>query len=154
MNLDNKHAAGLMPLIASVRGPQHAMRFRMTIAALTVAAAAAAGAAQAHHSFAVFFSSDHEIVSVTGPVKAFHFTNPHGIIEIVVPGKGKPDQSWKAETNSPSIMVRRGWSKDVIKPGDIVTLEGWQARDGSNYMRLRTAKRADGTPIGTTPTVQ
>lgn len=113
-----------------------------------------AGAAQAHHSFAVFFSSDHEVVSITGPVKAFHFTNPHGIIEIIVPGKGKPDQDWKAETNSPSIMVRRGWSKDVIKEGEVVTLQGWQARDGSNYMRLRNASRADGSPIGVTPAVQ
>ncbi len=113
-----------------------------------------AGGAQAHHSFAVFFNSDHEVVTLTGPVKAFHFTNPHGIIEIIVPGKGKPDQDWKAETNSPSIMVRRGWSKDVIKEGEVITLQGWQARDGSNYMRLRNASRADGTPIGTTPAVQ
>jgi len=113
-----------------------------------------AGGARAHHSFAVFFSSDHEVVTVTGPVKSFHFTNPHGIIEIIVPGKGKPDQDWKAETNSPSIMVRRGWSKDVIKEGEVVTLQGWQARDGSNYLRLRNASRADGTPIGTAPAVQ
>jgi len=117
-------------------------------------AALVAGAAQAHHSFAVFFNSDHEVVTVTGPVKEFHFTNPHGMIEIVVPGNGKADQVWKAETNSPSIMIRRGWNKDVIKPGEVITLQGWQARDGSNYMRLRDAKRADGTPIGTTPAIQ
>jgi hypothetical protein len=128
------------------------------VAALFAAALAATGlgvgAAQAHHSFAVFFNSDHDVVSITGPVKEFHFTNPHGIIEIIVPGKGKPDQDWKAETNSPSIMIRRGWNKDVIKPGEVITVQGWQARDGSNYMRLRNAMRADGTPIGTTPAVQ
>ena len=112
------------------------------------------GVAQAHHSFAVFFSSDHDVVSLTGPVKEFHFTNPHGIIEIIVPGKGKPDQDWKIETNSPSIMIHRGWSKDVIKVGDVITVQGWPARDGTNYMRLRNAARADGTPIGTAPPVQ
>jgi len=130
------------------------MQIGRIIAAALGGAALFAGAAQAHHSFAVFFSSDHEVVTLTGPVKEFHFTNPHGIIEIIVPGKGKADQDWKAETNSPSIMVRRGWSKDVIKPGEVVTLQGWQARDGTNYIRLRNASRADGTPIGTAPAAQ
>src|SRR3569623_1130965 len=107
-------------------------------AAVLMGAAMFAGAAEARHSFAVFFNADHEVVSVTGPVEEFHFTNPHGIIKIVVPGKaGQPDQEWKAETNSPSIMVRRGWSKDVVKIGEVITLQGWQARDGSNYLRLR-----------------
>ena len=131
---------------------------RMSRVAAIFAALAAtgllAGAAEAHHSFAVFFSSDHDVVSISGPVKEFHFTNPHGVIEIIVPGKGKPDQDWKVETNSPSIMIRRGWSKDVIKAGEVITVQGWQARDGSNYMRLRNAMRADGSPIGTTPAVQ
>ena len=121
-------------------------------AAALASVALTASVAEAHHSFAVFFNSDHDVVSITGPVKAFHFTNPHGIIEIVVPGK--PDQDWKVETNSPSIMVHRGWSKDVIKPGDVITVQGWQARDGSNYMRLRNASRPDGTAIGTAPAVQ
>jgi hypothetical protein len=122
------------------------------VAAGLAGVALTAGAAEAHHSFAVFFSSDHDPITITGAVKAFHFTNPHGIIEIVVPGK--PEQEWKAETNSPSIMIHRGWSKDVIKVGDVITVQGWQARDGSNYMRLRNASRADGTPIGTAPAVQ
>ena len=124
---------------------------RIVIATLA-GAALKAGAAEAHHSFAVFFSSDHDPISITGPVKAFHFTNPHGIIEIVVPGA--PDQDWKVETNSPSIMMHRGWSKDVVKVGDVITVQGWQARDGSNYMRLRNASRADGTAIGTAPPTQ
>ena len=123
-------------------------------AAALAGAALWAGAAEAHHSFAVFFSSDKDVVPLTGVVKEFHFTNPHGIIEIIVPGKGKPDQDWKVETNSPSILIRRGWNKDVIKVGDVITVQGWPARDGTNYMRLRNAARADGSPIGTAPPVQ
>lgn len=130
------------------------MRIGRIVAAGLAGAALMAGAAEAHHSFAVFFSSDHDPISITGPVKAFHFTNPHGIIEIVVPGKDKPDQDWKVETNSPSIMIHRGWSKDVVKVGEVITVQGWQARDGSNYMRLKTAERADGTPIGAAPATQ
>jgi len=130
------------------------MRLGRVFAAALLGAALTAGAAQAHHSFAVFFSSDKEVVSVTGTVKEFHFTNPHGLIEIIVPGKGKADQDWKVETNSPSILVRRGWSKDVIKVGEVITVQGWPARDGTLYMRIKNAQRADGAPIGTAPPVQ
>ena len=130
------------------------MRIGRIVAAGLAGVALTASGAEAHHSFAVFFSSDHDPISITGPVKAFHFTNPHGIIEIVVPGKDKPDQDWKVETNSPSIMIHRGWSKDVVKVGEVITVQGWQARDGSNYIRLRNASRADGTPIGSAPPVQ
>ena len=78
--------------------------------------------------------------------------NPHGIIKIVVPAaNGKPDQDWTLETNSPSILVRRGWNKDTLKIGETIKVEGWPARDGSNYMRLKDAARADGTPVGTRP---
>ena len=130
------------------------MRLGRVFATAFLGAALAAGAAQAHHSFAVFFSSDKDVVSITGTVKEFHFTNPHGIIELVVPGKGKADQDWKVETNSPSILVRRGWSKDVIKVGETITVQGWPARDGTLYMRIKNAQRADGAPIGTAPPVQ
>lgn len=122
--------------------------------AMAASLALIAGGAEAHHSFAVFFSSDKDVVALTGTVKEFHFTNPHGIIKIVVAGAGKPEQDWNVETNSPSILVRRGWNKDIIKVGDVIKVQGWPARDGSNYMRLRNAFRADGTQIGTAPAAQ
>jgi hypothetical protein len=57
-------------------------------------------------------------------------------------------QEWKAETNSPSILERRGWKKDSLKVGEEIVVEGWRARDGANYMRMRKVMRADGTPVG------
>jgi len=113
-----------------------------------VAGALVSAAASAHHSFAVFFDSDKEIVSVRGLVTDFKFTNPHGIIRVNVKGKDGSVQEWKAETNSPSILERRGWKKDSLKVGDEIVLEGWRARDGSNYMRMRKVTRGDGTPVG------
>ncbi|MGZ3272470.1 MAG: DUF6152 family protein [Caulobacteraceae bacterium] len=107
--------------------------------------------ALAHHSFAVFFSSDKELVSLKGTVKEYHFTNPHGIIEIIVTTPSGAQEDWKIETNSPSILSRRGWSKTSIASGEVVTVQGWPARDGSKYMRLRAAFRADGAPIGMPP---
>ena len=118
--------------------------------ALSAALAMVPGAARAHHSFAAFFAPD-KIVSITGTVTEFRFTNPHGMIALDVK---KPDGSiekWRAETNAPVVLVRRGWTRDVIKPGDVVTIDGWPSRDGRNYMRLRDMKDAHGKPIGAAP---
>lgn len=103
--------------------------------------------ALAHHSFAVFF--DHEKqVSVKGKVSGFFFRNPHGIVVVDVTNPDGSTTTWKAETNSPSMMLRRGWTKDSVRVGDVVTVEGWPARDGAPYLRLRELKGPDGKPVG------
>lgn len=109
-----------------------------------------AGAAGAHHSFAVFFDTDAQLVKVTGVVRDFQFRNPHGVITVAVPA-GHAEVTWRAETNSPSILRRRGWTPDSLHVGDKVTLEGWRARDGSRYIRLKSAWLPDGRPVGQPP---
>jgi hypothetical protein len=104
----------------------------------------------AHHSFAVFFDTDAQLVKITGVVRDFQFRNPHGVITIAVP-KGHDAITWRAETNSPSILRRRGWTPDSLHVGDQVTLEGWRARDGSRYIRLKTARLPDGRMVGQPP---
>jgi hypothetical protein len=104
-------------------------------------------AALAHHSFAVFFDES-RMVTISGTVTEFAFRNPHGLIRLNVRGKDGKEEVWRAETNSPSILERRGWKRDSLKPGDEITVEGWPARDGSNYLRMRKVTRADGTPVG------
>jgi len=111
----------------------------------------AVNVAAAHHSFAVFFDTDSKLVKVTGVVREFRFSNPHGVVALDVRQGGKT-VIWRAETNSPSILRRRGWNQQSIHVGETITIEGWPARDGSNYMRLRSATRANGEPIGTAPT--
>jgi hypothetical protein len=107
--------------------------------------------AQAHHSFAVFFDTDSKLVKVTGVVREFRFSNPHGIVALDVKQGGKVIL-WRAETNSPSVLRRRGWKPDSIRVGETITIEGWPARDGTRYMRLRSATRENGEPIGTAAT--
>src|SRR5690606_30186815 len=94
-----------------------------------------------------FFDDDKGLVKVTGKVTEFSFRNPHGLIRVEVIENGKKVE-WKAETNSPSILERRGWKRDSLKVGDEINLEGWKARDGSRYMRMRKVTMADGTPVG------
>lgn len=107
--------------------------------------ALSAGGAAAHHSFAVYFDPDTR-VTVSGTVTAFRFTNPHGLVIVDVGGT-----EWRAETNAPVVLQRRGWRRDSLRPGQQVTLSGWRARDGRNYLRLMEARDADGALIGSRP---
>jgi len=120
---------------------------RKYLALLTLTAGlAAAPQVFAHHSFAIFFGGDKN-VEVTGKVTEFTFANPHGVIAIETKDAGGQTVVWKAETNSPSILRRRGWTKDSLKVGDVISMEGWPARDGSHYMRMRKVTK-DGKPVG------
>lgn len=116
-------------------------------AALLCAALLAPALAWAHHSFAVFFDGQKSI-SITGVVKEFQFVNPHGLIKLVVANPDGTMDEWRFETNSPSILRRRGWTPESLKVGEKVTIDGWPARDNSHYARLRQAHRANGELIG------
>lgn len=107
----------------------------------------ASSAALAHHSFAVFFDPDKDI-KITGRVTEFRFTNPHGLIALDVTGPDGKVVPWRAETNAPVVLVRRGWTRDVLKIGETITIDGWPSRDGKHYIRLKQAFDAAGKPIG------
>jgi len=114
------------------------------------ALALAAGVAYAHHSAPVFYKVD-ERTTVSGTVSEFRFSNPHAILKLEVVGEDGEKQQWTAETTSPSILRRRGWSQTSFKPGDKVKLEGMPSLDGSYLMRITRAFREDGTEIGVPP---
>ena len=125
------------------------MRARLALAVMAGLCLAPLSAS-AHHSFAVFFD-DTKDVRITGKVTAFRFTNPHGTIALDVTDAQGHVTHWRAETNAPVVLQRRGWSRDTIKPGQVITIEGWPSRDGKPYMRLRRAVDENGRLIGTAP---
>jgi hypothetical protein len=114
------------------------------------ALALASSAALAHHSFAVFFDSSKD-VKITGKVTSFRFTNPHGTIALDVTDAQGRVTHWRAETNAPVVLQRRGWTRDSVKPGQQITIEGWPSRDGKPYIRLRRAVDENGRLVGTAP---
>jgi len=99
----------------------------------------------AHHGDA---SYDAKSVSVKGTVTAFLFVNPH--IQITINAKddkGNP-QTWQGELNSPNLVARSaGWTKTTLKPGDEIILVGYQAKNGTPFLRLQKVLQADGTPL-------
>lgn len=110
----------------------------------------------AHHSFAVHFEAEAS-KEVKGVVESFKFANPHGMLYFNVTDANGQVTKWRAETNSPNILRRRGWSRDSLKPGDEITVLGFPARDGTSYMRISKITFADGHVLvgqGAAPPVQ
>jgi hypothetical protein len=108
---------------------------KLVAALLFCTAFAAVSPASAHHSFVVTYVPD-KIISVTGVVSEFRFSNPHGIVRFTVKSPEGLEAEWRAETNSPNVLRRRGWKPNSIKVGDTITVTGWPARDGSNLIRV------------------
>jgi hypothetical protein len=100
------------------------------------------GAAWAHHSFAMF--DQNRQVSIAGTVKAFEWTNPHAFIEIEAPD-GKV---WSVELNSPNNLVRQGWKRTALKPGDKVTVVLNPLRDGQNGGLFNAVTLPNGQVLG------
>jgi hypothetical protein len=115
----------------------------LTVGTIFAIALAAPVPVRAHHSFAVHFVAD-RVITIAGTVSEFTFRNPHGLLMLTAKGGDGKDQQWKIETNSPNILRRRGWSETSIKVGDEVKIEGYPARDGSNFMRVYRVIYPDG----------
>lgn len=98
---------------------------------------------EAQHSFGVHFVPD-RIVSIEGTVTDFRFRNPHGMLRVAAKDDEGREVEWRAETNSPNILRRRGWSETLIGLGDVLVVEGYPARDGSRSMRIYCVISGDG----------
>lgn len=94
-----------------------------------LAALAMTGHVAAHHSFAAEFDADSPI-DLTGVVTKVEWMNPHTFFYIDVEEDGSYD-NWAIELGSPNGLARRGWKRDSLNIGDIVSVTGSRARDGS-----------------------
>jgi hypothetical protein len=93
---------------------------RLQVAGAFVIALGLAGSASAHHNAAGIDRT--KTVTVEGTVKQFKWANPHSWVEVEVPDKKGGVEIWNAEMTSPSILVKAGWKKTSLTPGDKVKL--------------------------------
>ena len=100
----------------------------------------------AHHSFAAEFDSK-KPVELKGTVVNLEWVNPHAWIHIDVKDDNGNVSSWAFELGSPNILMRNGWRRDTLKPGDVVIVTGSAAKDGTNLANARTVKLADGQRV-------
>jgi len=102
--------------------------------------------AYAHHSAAVYFDLAREI-TVEGTVKEFQLGNPHARIFMTVKGVDGQDQEWMAEGGSRTVMLRKGWTGEEVKLGDVVRIVGHPSRDGSYVVHWQWLILADGKQL-------
>jgi hypothetical protein len=102
--------------------------------------------AVAHHSFAAEFDAE-KPVTLKGSVVKWEMINPHGWITINAMGPDGKTADWMVETSNPNGLMRLGWTKKSLKPGDEITIEGYLAKDGSHTANAARITLADGTKV-------
>jgi hypothetical protein len=122
------------------------MRTKLLAATLAIAATALAGEVQAHHSFAAEFDANAPI-ELTGTVTKVDWANPHTYFYIDVTDAKGSVESWALEMGSPNGLMRRGWTRDSMKIGDVVTVTGWRAKDGSTKGNARSVTLSTGRKL-------
>ena len=109
----------------------------------TIALLASGLSIAAHHSFAAQYDANKPI-TLKGGITRIEWANPHIYFYLdVVDGSGATVQ-WAIEGGAPSTLYRAGWRKDSAKVGDVVTVNGFLARDGSKLVNMQRALLADG----------
>ena len=94
----------------------------------------------AHHSFAAVFDQD-QTINLEGTVTEVEWMNPHIWFYLDVRSAEGNVTNWQCEGGNPNVLVRQGWSRDTLKPGDQVSVEGFRARDGSDTCNARVVVR-------------
>jgi uncharacterized protein DUF6152 len=134
------------------------MRYGLVIAVL---AAAVTQTVVAHHSFAAEFDASKEI-KITGKVTKLEWMNPHAWFHMVPeeicegPAGSEQNGTWKCskvegapaewafELASPNGLMRQGWTRNSLKPGDAITTEGTRAKDGGPRGNARAVMMVGG----------
>jgi hypothetical protein len=102
--------------------------------------------ALAHHSFAAEYDGTKPI-KLTGTVTKFELTNPHSWIYIDVKDADGKVVNWGFETASVANLYRRGFRKDTVASGTVVTIEGYLAKDGSHTGNAQKLTLPDGKTV-------
>ena len=102
--------------------------------------------ALAHHSFAAEYDTSKPI-KVTGVVTKMEWMNPHARFYVDVKEADGTVSTWNFELGAIPVLLKQGWRKDALKPGDQVTVEGNRAKDESHTAAARVVMLPDGRRV-------
>jgi Family of unknown function (DUF6152) len=122
------------------------MRLTVILVVAGIVLGAAVTPVRAHHAFASEFDA-RKPVKFTATVTKMEWINPHSWMHVEVK---KPDgtvENWMIEAGSPNSLFRRGINKNTVKPGMVVVVDGYQARDGSRRANGRDVTLPEGKKL-------
>jgi hypothetical protein len=102
--------------------------------------------AMAHHSFAAEYDANKPL-TLKGTVTKVDWMNPHIWFYLDVKDESGNVAHWQCEGGPPNTLTRNGWTKDALKIGDEVTVEGFKAKDGTNTCNSRSVKLPGGRSV-------
>jgi hypothetical protein len=103
----------------------------------------AAMPAAPHHAFAAEFDINRP-VKLTGTVTKLEWTNPHAWIFVDAKRDNGSVESWAIELVGINDLLRLGWGRDRVKPGDVINVDGFGARNGTNTANAASVSLANG----------
>jgi hypothetical protein len=119
---------------------------RLLGAGVLILATAGVRPVTGHHAFAAEFDA-RKPVRLEGTVTRMEWINPHAWIHLDVPGKGGKVEQWMIEGGTPNTLFRRGFTKDSLKNGTRIVVDGYRAKDGSLRANGRDITLPDGRKL-------
>ncbi len=113
------------------------MHKRVSFALAVFSLALISVSTNAHHAFSTVFDVNKPIV-LTGTVTKVDWQNPHIWFYFDVASDQGNVANWGMEMASPNTLIRAGWTRNSMKVGDVIEVDGYQARDGSNVGNAKT----------------
>jgi hypothetical protein len=101
----------------------------------------------AHHAFSAEFDQNKPVKFLDATVTRVQLINPHSWIWVDVKMPDGSVQNWGIEAGSPNILMRRGITKDTLKVGQKLIVDGYQSKDGSRRANGRDLTLPDGTKL-------
>ena len=100
----------------------------------------------AHHSFNAEFD-EKKTITLSGAVTKVEWFNPHIWVYLDVKDANRTLQHWQCEGGAPNSLVRNGWTKNSLKTGDQITIDGYLAKDGSKTCNAKKVTLAGGETV-------
>jgi hypothetical protein len=124
------------------------MRAKLTVGAVgVVTLLLSASPLAAHHAFAAEFDEKKPVHFTDATVTKVEFINPHSWVHVDVKMPDGTVENWAIEAGSPNILMRRGVTRDTLKPGEKIVVDGYQSKDGTHRANGRDLMLPNGQKL-------